>query len=82
MFNSIGNIGYEGDFVNDKQEGNGKSIWEDGNYYIGQWKNGLRNGKGTYYYSNGNIRYEGDYVNNKREGYGKYIWEDGEYYIG
>ena len=52
------------------------------NYYIGQWKNGLRHGKGTEYYSNGKIKYEGDYINDKREGNGKYIWEDGEYYIG
>ena len=51
-------------------------------YYIGQFKNGLRNGKGKYYYSNGNIKYEGDYINGKAEGNGKYIWKNGEYYIG
>ena len=26
-------------------EGKGKTIYSDGNYYIGQFKNGLRNGK-------------------------------------
>ena len=60
-----GNIKYDGDFVNDKYEGNGKYIWEDGQYYIGEWKNGLRNGKGIYYYSNGNIKYEGDWIDDK-----------------
>ena len=47
-------------------EGNGKYIWEDGEYYIGQYKNGLFHGKGTEYYSNGKIMYEGDYINEKR----------------
>ena len=65
MYYSNGNIKYEGDWINDKKEGNGKYIWEDGNYYIGQFKNGLRNGKGTEYYSNGNIKYEGDWINGK-----------------
>jgi antitoxin component YwqK of YwqJK toxin-antitoxin module len=55
---------------------------EDGTYYIGQFRNGLFNGKGTEYYSNGKIQYEGDYVNGNREGKGKYIWEDGQYFIG
>ena len=36
---SNGNIMYEGDYFNDKYEGNGKYIHENGEYYIGQWKN-------------------------------------------
>ena len=78
---SNGNIMYEGDFVNDKREGNGRYIWEDGENYIGQFKNDLSHGKGTKYYSNGD-KYTGDWVYDKREGNGKYIWRDGEYYIG
>ena len=54
-----GNIIYEGDFVNGKYEGNGKEIYGEGFYYIGQFKNNLRNGKGKIYYPNGNIMYEG-----------------------
>jgi len=42
---------YEGDFINGEIEGNGKYIFENGNYYIGQFKNDLRNGKGILYYS-------------------------------
>ena len=60
-----GNIKYEGDFVNDKYEGNGKYIYEDGEYYIGEWKKGLRNGKGALYYKNGKINNEGDWPNNE-----------------
>ena len=43
---------------------------EEGEYYIGQFKNGLRNGKGTDYYQNGDILYDGDFVDDKREGNG------------
>ena len=50
---------------------------EDGKYYIGQWKNGLRNGKGTMYYSNGTIKYEGDWVNDKEEGKGIDFYKNG-----
>ena len=49
--------------------------------YIGEYKDGLRHGKGTLYYLNGDIKYEGDFVNDKFEGNGKGYWEDGEYLI-
>ena len=49
-----GNIKYEGDFVNDKREGKGKYIWEDGEYYIGEWLNDYMHGKGIEYYKDGN----------------------------
>ena len=62
MYYRNGKIGFEGDYINDKREGNGKYI-----YYIGQFKNGLKHGKGTYYYSNGKIMYEGDWINDKPE---------------
>ena len=72
----------DGNFINGKLEGSGKFIWPNGCYYIGQFKNGKRHGKGTIYYKNGNIMYEGDFVNNKKEGYGKIILKNGQYYIG
>ena len=61
---------------------NGKFIYEDGKYYIGQLKNNIPNGKGIKYYSNGNIMYDGDFVNGKFEGNGKCIFQNGYYYIG
>ena len=63
------NILKEGNFIKDKFENNGKLNYENGEYYIGECKNG-------------NIMYEGDYINGKREGNGKYIFENGNYYIG
>ena len=73
---------YEGDFVDGGFEGNGKHIFPNGNYYIGQYKGSMQNGKGILYYKNGNIKYEGDFKNNMPDGNGKYIWEDKSYYIG
>ena len=72
----------EGKFINGKLEGNGKYIWENGQYYIGQWKNGKKHGKGIIYYKDGTIMYEGDFINDKKEGNGKFIWKNGKYYIG
>ena len=61
MYYSDGKIKYEGDWVNDRYEGDGKYIWKNGDYYIGQWKKGLRNGKGIGYDRDGNIKYKGDW---------------------
>ena len=58
---------YDGEFVNDKFEGNGKYIYENGEYYIGQWLNDHRHGKGIKYYKNGNIKYDGEFVNGERK---------------
>ena len=75
-------IKYQGNFVNDKFEGDGRFNWVNGEYYDGNWKRGQSNGSGKIYYSNNNLKYEGNFSNGKPEGFGKYIWEDGEYYIG
>lgn len=32
-----------------------KIYFKSGHYYIGEWKNGLKHGKGKLYYENGNI---------------------------
>ena len=60
----------------------GKYIWDDGKYYIGEFKNNIPNGKGIKYYSNGNILYDGYFINGKFEGKGKYIYDDGDYFTG
>ena len=58
-----------------------EEIYENGDKYEGDWKNGLKEGKGVYYYKNGN-RYEGDYQNDKREGKGIKYYKNGDKYEG
>ena len=49
---------YEGPFLNDKYHGNdGVYKWADGDEYVGQWKNGERNGLGIYRNSTGATSY-------------------------
>ena len=62
---------YSGNWVDNMQSGFGTHIWLDTsssnkllrNRYVGYWSNGLRHGKGTFYYSNGS-KYEGDWHEN------------------
>jgi len=64
---------FEGVWVNDKLEGNGKWFCgcECGKYYIGQFKNGLKHGKGIMYNKNKKVMLEGDWVNGEFVGNGK-----------
>ena len=67
-------IGY---FDNGEKGNYGKLYNEEGKLiYEGEYKNGIRNGEGTYYYARG-LRYEGEFVNGFREGNGVFYWEDG-----
>ena len=72
---------YEGEIENGKPNGNG--TWEMGNgaTYVGQWVNGLREGLGTFTWSEkshvSGKSYEGEYKNNRRHGKGKLIFEGG-----
>ena len=59
-----------------------KILFPNGNYYIGQLKNNIQNGKGKLIYKNENIKYDGDFNDDKIEGFGKFIEENGNYYIG
>ena len=68
--------------IKGKKEGN-KILYENGEYYIGEEKEGKRHGKGTLYNKYNNIKYEGDWVEDKYEGKGKLIEvADCKYYIG
>ena len=80
--NILYNIMYDGDWNNGKYEGSGKLIYEDGNYYLGEFINGKPNGKGKLYDKNNKIIFEGEYASGKKEGNGKLYLENGNYYIG
>ena len=61
-------------------------IYENGDEYIGEFKNNKRNGYGVLYYNKNNInmrdRYEGDWKDDKIEGKGKIYWNNGDKYEG
>ena len=57
-----------------------KEIKYDNGRYVGQVVNGLKEGKGIFYWKND--RYEGDFRNDKREGKGIYYYKSGSRYEG
>jgi hypothetical protein len=75
---------YQGNWVNDVIEGNGRLMYGieyDGSkktykgYYDGQWLQGKRNGKGIYW-DNG-YEFNGNWINDKRNGAGEISFYDG-----
>ena len=59
---------YDGDYVKGKFEGYGRFNYLNGEYYIGQWSQDQKHGKGILYNANGTIKYDGLFFNDKFEG--------------
>jgi hypothetical protein len=55
---------YEGDWKDNKRDGEGKFINKKGRYE-GEFKDDLKEGKGTFFYNNGNV-YDGYYKDNHK----------------
>ena len=53
-----------------KQRERGSRFFSDGSYYIGEFSDGYRAGKGKLFDKNGKLIYEGDYKLNKYHGKG------------
>ena len=62
----------------DCKNGQGTKIYDDGDRYVGEWKNSKTYGQGTYTYVNGD-KYVGEWKNNKQHGQGTYTWASGEF---
>jgi hypothetical protein len=62
---------YTGKCLNGLANGKGTSIGED--TYIGNFKNGLPDGKGKYVYKNGDI-YKGSWQNGHKDGKGEFVY--------
>lgn len=60
-------IRYEGEWKDDKQDGNGKETWVDGTYYEGEFRNGVKSGKGILRFPDGDF-YKGEFRGNNIEG--------------
>ncbi|TNV81384.1 hypothetical protein FGO68_gene12814 [Halteria grandinella] len=73
---------YEGQFDQEyRRTGTGRWENEDGDTYIGEWKDGSMHGQGKWTYSDGAV-YEGEWKDYKKHGQGKYTFPDGNYEIG
>ena len=59
----------------------GTKISQNGDKYVGEFKNGLPNGNGTKIWKNGD-KYIGEWKNDQRNGNGTYTWKNGDKYIG
>ena len=77
---------YNGQWKNDSPDGKGKFFFMTGfqgvdksDTYIGEVKNWLRHGKGTYTWVSQRMKYSGDWKNNNRHGYGVYKEGDSIY---
>lgn len=73
---------YKGSMHLGKYHGKGIYVWSsDGDRYEGDFVEGIKTGKGTYFFANGK-RYEGDFIDDKRTGKGTFMWPNGDRYEG
>ena len=85
-------IKYEGEWFNDKMNGQGKMLYTDGSIYEGGFVNNIKHGFGTYIWKTkegqGKMYYVGEFKNDIMDGKGKLysggkilegIWKNGEY---
>ena len=80
----FGNEGtcYIGYWDNGRQYRKGKVFDKNNNLlYDGDYKKGVKEGIGTYYYPTGE-RYEGNFINGLKDGKGIFYWKDGNKWEG
>ena len=53
-------------------------IYANGNFYEGEWNNGIIHGQGKMTYAKGDV-YEGEWKDGKRHGQGKYTFGKGKW---
>ena len=75
------NFLYYGNIENNKSNGKGILINQNGNSVYGDWENGQCTGKGVLKIKN-LLEYEGDFVNNIKQGHGIEKYSDGTTYEG
>lgn len=72
---------YDGEWSNDKRNGQGVLKQKRGGKYEGDWVDDKRQGKGAQQWPKGH-RYTGDWRDDKRHGQGTFVYPDGGKYVG
>ena len=72
---------YYGNFRDDKFNGQGVFMNTRGDYFFGEWENGVPNGKGFIVF-NGMKAYEGNFRDGQKCGEGEEYFPDGDKYVG
>ena len=84
-----GGYTYTGEWLSNKQHGQGTAVFASGDKYVGEFEGGTYNGQGTYTYEGGD-KYVGGFKHGNYNGQGTYtaadgsilkegIWKDGEF---
>lgn len=73
---------YEGFFRDDKQDGTGRVLFSNGDWYCGEFKAGHAHGLGEYKNNSRKYLYVGHFESDLPHGHGKETWEDGAVYVG
>ena len=74
-------IGFGQCISGDCENGYGTYIWDSGNKYVGEWKDGLAHGLATMTYASGS-KYIGEWKDGFFYGEGTYIYASGDKYVG
>jgi len=82
-----GTVSFTGYWYNEMPEDNreGTYVFVNGSVYVGNIKNGLPNGQGTFTHGDGpnkGDKYVGSFKNNLFNGQGTYTWANGKKYVG
>ena len=62
-------------------QGRVRCRWPSGEVYEGDWKDGKRNGNGTYTFADGGV-FVGEYKDSKKNGKGTFTYADGAVFVG
>ena len=73
---------YYGEFGNDKRNGVGIMVYDNGRLYEGNWKEDLKEGEAGFEKFPNGCMYSGAYIAGKPDGVGRYSWPNDEFYEG
>jgi len=74
-------ISYEGQWKDNKPQGQGTLVFLSGNKYVGEFKKGKRHGQAAFNWVNGD-KHLGEWMDGEKNGHGTFNWVNGDKYVG